>query len=217
MKNIIAFIVAITLFSSCGNGGGAQQSKTPVPKPSGTQKIAVFAGGCFWGIQEGFSELKGVVKATSGYTGGTTENPTYEEVGAERTGHAEAVQVLYDPAIVSFAQLTHAFFVMHNPTELNRQGPDEGTSYRSMAFYGDEAEKTIINNEIANVNRTKYPGLDVVTEVKPITTFYPAEDYHQNYVRLHPDEAYVAGVCGPKVEKLRKAMPELLKDEFRGR
>lgn len=206
--------IALLLLGACGNQEN-KQTKATLVKPKATERVAVFAGGCFWGIQEGFSELKGVIKATSGYTGGTKENPTYEEVGTEQTGHAEAVQVIYDPNTISFEQLTHAFFVMHNPTELNKQGPDVGTSYRSMAFYANDEERKVIEREIKKVNETKYIGLTVVTEVKPLTTFYPAENYHQNYVRLHPNEAYVQGVCGPKVEKLRAAMPELLKEEFK--
>ncbi len=206
-------ITAIILLF-CGACGNQQRNheKAKLTTPKATEKIAVFAGGCFWGIQEGFSQLKGVAKVTSGYTGGTTENPTYEQVGSDRTGHAEAVQVIYDPSVISFAQLTHAFFVMHNPTELNRQGPDVGTSYRSMAFYGSEEEKATIEREVKKLNDSKYIGLTIVTEIKPITTFYPAEAYHQNYVRLHPNEAYVQGVCGPKVEKLRAAFPNLLKE-----
>ncbi|MDQ7949918.1 MAG: peptide-methionine (S)-S-oxide reductase MsrA [Pedobacter sp.] len=214
MKNI-GYLALLLLVMACRQAN--QTKKTALTQPSGKEKVAVFAGGCFWGIQEGFSELKGVVKATSGYTGGTKENPTYEEVSADQTGHAEAVQVIYDPAQITFAQLTHAFFVMHNPTELNRQGPDIGTSYRSMAFYSDENEKKIIDQEIAHLNQTKYLGSSIVTVVAPIGKFYPAEDYHQNYVKLHPDEAYVAGVCGPKVAKLRAAMPELLKEEYQGK
>ncbi|SFG90277.1 peptide-methionine (S)-S-oxide reductase MsrA [Pedobacter insulae] len=212
MKSFSLFIVIVTLFllGSCGSSEN-NHTKAKLPEVKSTERTAVFAGGCFWGIQEGFSQLKGVVKATSGYAGGTTENPTYEEVGAERTGHAEAVQVIYDPSMITFKQLTHAFFVMHNPTELNRQGPDVGTSYRSIAFYDNAEEKKIVEAEIKNLNETKYIGLDVVTEVEPLPTFYPAENYHQNYVRLHPNDAYVQGVCGPKIEKLRTAMPELLK------
>lgn len=212
MKNLIS-ISLILLFASCANRDG--NTAAQLPKPSGQQKVAVFAGGCFWSIQEAFSELKGVIKATSGYAGGNTKNPTYEEVGSEQTGHAESVQVIYDPSVISFAQLTEAFFHMHDPSQLNRQGPDIGTSYRSIAFYANTAEKKTIEDEIVQYNATKLPDQRVVTEVKPLAIFYPAEEYHQNYFRLHPDEAYVSGVCGPKVLKLRKAMPELLKDEFK--
>ena len=180
-----------------------------------TTETAILAGGCFWGMQEAYSELKGVNKSTSGYAGGNTKNPTYEEVGSEQTGHAEAVQVIYDPAIISFAQLTEAFFHLHDPTQLNRQGPDVGTSYRSIAFYSNGSEKMEIENQIIRYNNSKLPDQQVVTEVKPVSEFYPAENYHQNYYRLHPNEVYVSQVCGPKVEKLRLAMPHLLKDEFK--
>lgn len=211
MKNAISFFIVLLCFAACSNENNNGKAKLTQPKAQ--ERVAVFAGGCFWGIQEGFSELKGVVKATSGYTGGTKENPTYEEVSADQTGHAEAVQVIYDPSVISFSQLTHAFFVMHNPTELNRQGPDIGTSYRSMAFYSNGQEKKIIEEEIAALERTKYLGTSIVTEVKPLGKFYPAENYHQNYVKLHPNEIYVETVCGPKVDKLRAAMPDMIKDK----
>jgi peptide-methionine (S)-S-oxide reductase len=214
MKKVLSLLLMFVVLTSCGGNQGSHQ-KAALPKPSGKQKIAVFAGGCFWSIQEAFSELKGVIKATSGYAGGTTKNPTYEQVGSEQTGHAEAVQVIYDPAIISFADLTTAFFHMHDPTQLNRQGPDVGTSYRSIAFYSTADEEKQINSEITKYNNTKLPDQQVVTEVKPLATFYPAEQYHQNYFRLHPNEAYVSSVCGPKVLKLRAALPHLLKDEFK--
>jgi peptide-methionine (S)-S-oxide reductase len=213
-KILILLGALVLVFNACGSGGG-NPTKAKLPQPKGTQKVAVFAGGCFWSIQEAFSELKGVFKATSGYAGGTTKNPTYEEVSAEQTGHAEAVQVIYDPSIISFAQLTEAFFHMHDPTQLNRQGPDVGTSYRSIAFYSNAAEKKQIALQILRFNNAKLPDQQVVTEVKALPTFYPAEQYHQNYYRLHPNEAYVASVCGPKVMKLRAALPHLLKDEFK--
>lgn len=213
IKNSFALLLITFLLYSCVNGGS--NTKTKLPQPSGQQKVAVFAGGCFWSIQEAFLELKGVSKATSGYAGGATKNPTYEEVGSQQTGHAEAVQVIYDPAVISFAQLTMAFFHMHDPTQLNRQGPDIGSSYRSIAFYSNDDEKKKIEEEIARFNATQLPGQQVVTEIKKLENFYPAEQYHQNYFRLHPNEAYVAGVCGPKVMKLRAALPQLLKDEFK--
>lgn len=204
-------VVALT---ACGGQGG-DQTKAALPKASGKQQVAVFAGGCFWSIQEAFSELKGVEKATSGYAGGTKENPTYDEVCSEQTGHAESVQVIYDPSVISFAQLTEAFFQMHDPTQLNRQGPDVGSSYRSVAFYSNEKEQQEIENQILRYNQAHLADQQVVTEVKPLTKFYPAENYHQNYFRLHPNEVYVNNVCGPKVYKLRKAVPHLLKDEFK--
>lgn len=205
----VAFII-----TSCGNSQ-KEKVKAELPLPKGTEKVAVFAGGCFWGLQEGFSELKGVSKATSGYAGGTTKNPTYEDVNTETTGHAEAVQVVYDPSIISFRQLLDVFFVVHDGTQLNRQGPDIGTSYRSVAFYSNEEEKRQIEQAIVKSNNSQlHPG-QIVTEVKQMPTFYPAEKYHQNYVKLNPNQPYVAAVCGPKLDKLRAAFPNLLKEEFK--
>ncbi|RZL49161.1 MAG: peptide-methionine (S)-S-oxide reductase [Pedobacter sp.] len=213
MKRIIGFLLAIIVLSSCGNGD--KETKTALPKPKAGEQTATFAGGCFWGMQEGFIELKGVIKSTSGYAGGTKKDPTYEEVSAENTGHAEAVQVIYDPNVISFEQLLAAFFTMHDPTQLNRQGPDVGTSYRSVAFYNNDSEKKKIEDAILNYNRSGLHLEPVVTEVKPFDVFYPAEAYHQNYYKLNPNSAYIANVCGPKVEKLRKAFPGLLKEEYK--
>lgn len=213
MKKILGVLMLLSVFAACSSG----EDKKPaaLPKPTGKEQVATFAGGCFWSIQEGFSELKGVVKATSGYAGGKVANPTYEQVGSEQTGHAESVQVVYDPGVISFSQLLDAFFVMHDPTQLNRQGPDIGTSYRSIAFYNNEQEKKQIEAAIVKYNQLQFHPGEIVTEVKPFEAFYPAEKYHQNYVRLNPNQAYVASVCGPKVEKLRKALPNLIKDEFK--
>jgi len=213
MKSIIGFLIAVIVFSSCGNGD--EKTKAVLPKAKVGERVATFAGGCFWGMQEGFIELKGVIKSTSGYAGGHKKDPTYEEVSAENTGHAEAVQVIYDPNIISFEQLLAAFFTMHDPTQLNRQGPDIGTSYRSVAFYSNDEEKKQIEAAILKYNNSGLHLEKVVTEVKPFEAFYPAEAYHQNYYKLNPNSAYVANVCGPKVEKLRKAFPDLLKDEYK--
>ncbi len=216
MKPFKLTLAAFLLFfiTSCNNSQ-QEQAKAELTLPQGTEKIAVFAGGCFWGLQEGFSELKGVSKATSGYAGGTTKNPTYEEVNTETTGHAEAVQVVYDPSVISFTQLLDVFFVVHDGTQLNQQGPDIGTSYRSIAFYSNEEEKTQIEQAIVKSNNSQlHPG-KIVTEVIPMATFYPAEKYHQNYVKLNPNQPYVEAVCGPKLDKLRAAFPQLLKEEFK--
>lgn len=213
MKNIIGFLFTLLIFSSCNSGD--TQTKALLPKAKLGQQIATFAGGCFWGMQEGFIELKGVIKSTSGYAGGTKKDPTYEEVSAEQTGHAEAVQVIYDPNIISFEQLLEAFFTMHDPTQLNRQGPDVGTSYRSVAFYRNAAEKQQIENAILKFNRSGLHLEPVVTQIKAFDVFYPAEAYHQNYYKLNPSSGYIVNVCGPKVEKLRKAFPYLLKEEYK--
>lgn len=213
MKNLLAFIFAFAILTSCSTG--ESHSKADLPTAKAGQKIATFAGGCFWGLQEGFSELKGVIKATSGYSGGTKKNPTYEEVSSERTQHAETVQIIYDPSKISYEQLLDAFFVMHDPTTLNRQGPDQGTSYRSIAFYRNPLEKSLIEKAIKKYNSNIMHLQPAVTDVKAFEVFYPAESYHQNYVKLNPTSGYVQNVCGPKVEKLRKAFPNLLKDEYK--
>ncbi len=215
--NSLKLTLATLLFFFITSCGHSPQEKTQakLETPRGTEKIAVFAGGCFWGLQEGFSELKGVISSTSGYAGGTTKDPTYDDVNTETTGHAEAVQIVYDPSIISFNQLLEVFFVVHDGTQLNRQGPDIGTSYRSIAFYSNDEEKKQIDQAIVKSNNSQlHPG-QIVTEVKPIATFYPAEKYHQNYVKLNPNQPYVEAVCGPKIEKLRDAFPQLLKDEFK--
>ena len=213
MKKIFAFLLTLTILSSCGSG--ADQVKAPLQKAKVGEQLATFAGGCFWGMQEGFLELKGVSKSTSGYAGGTKVNPTYEEVSADVTGHAEAVQVIYDPNLISYAQLLAAFFVMHDPTQLNRQGPDVGESYRSVAFYNNAEEKKQIEEAILKYNQSGFHLEPVVTEIKAFDTFYPAETYHQNYYKLNPNSSYIVNVCGPKVQKLRKAFPELLKEEYK--
>jgi len=176
--------------------------------------VAVFAAGCFWASSEAMSELKGVDKVVAGYAGGTAPHPTYEEVCSDNTGHAETVQVYYDPKVISYNKLVEAFFYAHNPTELNYQGPDQGTSYRSIAFYRTPEEKAIIENTIKSINASKYYGAPIVTQVVPFKEFFPAEKYHQNYYKLHPDNPYIQSVSVPKVEKMRAKEKSLLKPEF---
>lgn len=212
MKKILGLLITLTIFSSCG--GSADRVPATLPDAKVGEQVATFAGGCFWGIQEGFLELKGVKKSTSGYAGGTKENPTYEEVTADITGHAEAVQVIYDPSTISFAQLLDAFFVMHDPTQLNRQGPDVGESYRSVAFYNNPEEKQLIHNAISTYEKAGLHSTPVVTEVTEFKAFYPAEVYHQDYYKDNPYNSYIMNICGPKVQKLRKAFPDLIKPEY---
>jgi peptide-methionine (S)-S-oxide reductase len=213
MKRISLYIVAIMLFCSCANG----QSNTgfaTVPQAQPGESIATFGGGCFWSMSEAMSELKGVNKVVSGYAGGTTKNPTYEDVGTQATGHAEVVQIYYDPKVISYATIAKSFFFAHDPTELNRQGPDEGTDYRSIAFYRTPEEKTILLNTIKEVNATKHYSDPIVTQVVVFKAFYSAEKYHQGYYRSHGDNPYIANVSEPKVLKFRKAMKAELKPEF---
>ena len=186
-------------------------AKLPALKPG--EAVATFAGGCFWAQEEGFDQLKGVREVISGYSGGFVKNPTYQQVGTDETGHAESVQVYYDPALISYRDLLHAFFAGHDPTTLNRQGPDAGRDYRSVAFYRTPAEKAEIEAAINETNASKHYNGPVITEVLPFKVFYTAENYHQNYCRLHPNQPYIQAVSLPKVAKLRKAMSGKLKTE----
>ena len=213
MKKIALYIAAVVLFYGCANGQPRSDFAT-VPQPTPGEGVATFGGGCFWSMSEAMSELKGVDKVVSGYAGGTTSNPTYEDVGSQTTGHAEVVQIYYDPKVISYETIANAFFFAHDPTELNRQGPDEGTDYRSIAFYRTPEEKTILLNTIKKVNAGKHYNEPIVTQVVPFKAFYPAEKYHQGYYRLHGDNPYISNVSEPKVIKFRKAEKAELKPEF---
>jgi peptide-methionine (S)-S-oxide reductase len=212
MKKSILYMLCLFLLAGCAANGQSGYAKLPQAKPG--EQVADFAGGCFWASSEAMSELKGVDKVIAGYAGGTTVRPSYEEVCSDQTGHAETVQVYYDPKVISYAKLVEAFFYAHNPTELNYQGPDQGTSYRSIAFYRTPEEKQIILNEIKSINTSRHYSAAIVTQVVPFTVFYPAEQYHQNYYKLHPDDSYIDGVSKPKVEKMRAMEKSQLKPEF---
>jgi peptide-methionine (S)-S-oxide reductase len=175
-------------------------------------ETVVVAGGCFWGVQAVFSELKGVSSAISGYAGGSKANAHYEIVSTGTTGHAESVQITFDPSQVSFGQLLKIYFsVAHDPTELNRQGPDEGTQYRSEIFYTSDEQKKIAEAYIQQLTAAKVFRSPIVTKVAPLQAFYAAEDYHQNYVARNPHQPYVAYNDLPKLTNLRAEFPELLK------
>jgi peptide-methionine (S)-S-oxide reductase len=174
------------------------------------QETTVFAGGCFWGVQAVFQHVKGVVSATSGYAGGSVKNPDYEMVSSGDTGHAESVQVVYDPSQVTYGELLRVFFsVAHDPTELNRQGPDEGTQYRSAIFYTNDEQKKIAESYIGQLEQAKAFSHRIVTQVAPLKGFYPAEAYHQNYAALHPNQPYILHNDAPKVEHLKEEFPAL--------
>ncbi len=190
-------------------------SPARLPRLKPGEAVATFAGGYFWAQEEGFEQLRGVREVVSGYSGGHVANPTYQQVGTDQTDHAESVQVYYDPKTIRYRDLLDAFFAGHDQTTLNRQGPDVGRDYRSVAFYRTPTEKQEILAAVQRVNAAKqYPG-PVVTELLPFTEFYPAERYHQNYCRLHSDQPYVQRVSLPKVDKLRHAMRGKLKQEGR--
>lgn len=181
----------------------------PLPTTKGEQ-VAVFAGGCFWGLEAVFEHVKGVKDVTSGYSGGDAKTARYEMVSTGNTGHAEAVRVTYDPSQVSYDQLLKVFFsVAHDPTELNRQGPDTGTQYRSAIFYANEDQKRVAETHIAQLNGAKVFAQPIVTQVVALNSFYEAEAYHQDYLTRHPDQPYIVINDQPKVENLRKQFPEL--------
>ena len=213
MLAMVLTVLAGTLACRAGSGASAAVPAPVVDEVKAAAKgkeTAVVAGGCFWGIQAVFQHVKGVRSATSGYSGGTVKNPGYEEVSSGRTGHAESVEIVYDPSKVTYGELLRVFFsVALDPTELNRQGPDEGTQYRSVIFYANEEQKKIAEAYIAQLNQAKVFSRPIVTEVIAIDKFYPAEQYHQNYATLHPDNGYIATYDAPKVENLKKEFPEL--------
>jgi len=168
------------------------------------REIATLAGGCFWCLEAVFDDLRGVASVESGYMGGRTANPTYEEVCSGETGHAEVVRLGFDPKVVSFAEILEVFFVIHDPTTLNRQGNDVGTQYRSAIFYHSPEQKSVAEQVIANLNSARIYDDPIVTEVVPASQFYLAEDYHQEYFTRNPAQPYCAYVVRPKVAKFRK-------------
>ena len=174
------------------------------------REIATFAGGCFWCMEAVFLPLRGVEKVVSGYTGGTAKDPTYRQVCSGTTGHAEAVEITFDPAVVSFDELLEIFFALHDPTTKDRQGADVGTQYRSAIFYRSPEQKAAAEAMIARLDREKIFPAPIVTEVVPAGKFYPAEDYHQNYFAQNSGQPYCQAVISPKVAKLRKKYAEKL-------
>jgi peptide-methionine (S)-S-oxide reductase len=187
----------------------AAQADLPLASAPGKQ-TAVFAGGCFWGTQAVFERVKGVIQTTVGYAGGSAATATYDQVTTEKTGHAESVKVVYDPSRITYGQLLRVFFsVAHDPTQLNRQGPDVGPSYRSAIFYANDGQKRIAAAYIEQLGQAKVFSGPVVTEVTPLKGFYRAEDYHQDYALHHPDNPYIQICDRPKIEKLKQQFPEL--------
>jgi peptide-methionine (S)-S-oxide reductase len=201
---------------------GARPAETPnaslFPKPaidaplanSSKSQSVVFAGGCFWGVQAVFEHVKGVKSATSGYSGGRVKSPSYEVVSMGVTGHAESVQVTYDPSQITYGQLLMIYFsVAHDPTQLNRQGPDTGSQYRSAIFYSNDEQKRIAEDYIAQLNSAAVYSHPIVTKVVPFEAFYPAEDYHQDYLKKNPGNPYIVFNDLPKLKRLQKEFPAL--------
>jgi peptide-methionine (S)-S-oxide reductase len=197
-----------------GKAAPARPAPAAVTVAPATADTAIFAGGCFWGVEAVFEHLKGVYSAESGYAGGAAAAPSYEQVSSGRTGHAESVRVVYDPAQISYAQLLQVFFrVAHDPTQLNRQGPDVGTQYRSAIFYRNAGQKSAAEAYVAELGRTKAFRGPIVTEIAPLQTFYLAEAYHQGYMERHPTQPYIVINDAPKLEHLQREFPELYRDK----
>jgi peptide-methionine (S)-S-oxide reductase len=210
---VLVVAVLLNLNQSTGAAGNLPDPRVD-ERSSGGMQTAVLAGGCFWGMEAVFEHVKGVSEVVSGYTGGHAVDPTYEEVSSGRTGHAESVRITYDPARVSYGQLLKVDFeVAHDPTELNRQGPDTGTQYRSAVFYTTPEQKRIAEAYIAQLQAAHAFGEPIVTQVLPLERFYPAEGYHQNYLDRHPNQPYIVFNDLPKIARLKERLPGLYADK----
>ncbi|MEC8831702.1 MAG: peptide-methionine (S)-S-oxide reductase MsrA [Bacteroidota bacterium] len=222
------FLILLFLASvSCQPKNKSEQKEVAQKETSETQiqtklsdeqlqqfETAYFASGCFWCVEAIFESVKGVKEVYSGYSGGSEENPTYEEVSYGRTHHAEAVEVYYDPKVISFEKLVKVFFGSHDPTTLNRQGPDRGAQYRSIAFYKNEEERKIIQDYIDLLeNENVYGNRSIVTEVTPFEKFYMAEEYHQDYESRNPNNSYIQNVSIPRLNRFKKNFKSYLKEE----
>jgi len=212
---VFLVLAAGTVAYSTGN---ASSTTVPAPAVDATkatnsgQQTAVVAGGCFWGVQAVFQHVKGVISATSGYSGGESRTAEYERVSTGETGHAESVKITFDPSQITYGELLQVFFsVAHDPTQLNRQGPDEGSQYRSVIFYGNDEQKKIAQAYIAQLDKAKVFPRPIVTQVVPLKAFYEAEAYHQDYATRHPDQPYIVYNDAPKVARLQHEFPELYK------
>ncbi|MDQ3160949.1 MAG: peptide-methionine (S)-S-oxide reductase MsrA [Pseudomonadota bacterium] len=221
MTNVRRSTLAITLIalvSVCSLAGARSRpvvlpdAKIDAPLTAGKQQVAVFAGGCFWGVEAVFEHVKGVKTAVSGYSGGSALTAKYGLIGSGRTGHAEAVRVVYDPAVVSYGQLLKVYFsVAHDPTQLNRQAPDVGPQYRSEIFTANAAQQKIASAYIAQLTAAKVFPAPIVTKLGALKAFYPAEAYHQDYLSLHPNEPYIVHNDAPKLVNLKQLFPNLYK------
>ncbi|MBL8150167.1 MAG: peptide-methionine (S)-S-oxide reductase MsrA [Blastocatellia bacterium] len=207
---LAAFLIGFTLllFANFKKADMNQQQSQVVPQG---KEVATLGGGCFWCTEAVFDELKGVDSVESGYSGGSTPNPTYREVCTEDTGHAEVVQIIFDPKVVSFKEILQVFFTVHDPTTLNRQGADVGTQYRSVIFYHNDEQKKFASEVIKEITDAKIWDDPIVTEISPFKAFYKAEDYHQEYFKLNGEQPYCRAVIAPKVLKFRKLFKEKLK------
>ena len=218
MKIILFFLTVLAINSCLIEGKESreiQEKKSLNDQKHKKLKRAYFASGCFWCVESIYESVLGVEEVYSGYAGGKTENPTYERIITGRTGHAEAVEILYNPEIISFKNLLEIFFGTHDPTTLNRQGPDKGSQYRSIAFYQTKNEKDIIESYINYLKRNKSFENKIVTEVKPLEQFFYAEEYHQNFENKNPYNPYIINVSLPRLKKFQKKYSEFLKTDDR--
>ena len=215
MKSTLT-LISFIIFQTCLSSGSKPINRNDSlwNRPITNQiklKKAYFAGGCFWCVEAIYESVEGVNEVYSGYSGGETKNPNYNQIGTGKTGHAEAVEILYDPKVVSFGTLVQVFFGSHDPTTPFRQGPDRGSQYRSIAFYSNASERETIQQYVALLVEKEIFSKGIVTEVKPLKKFYYAEEYHQDFERLNPNNPYVKNVSIPRLRKFQKAYPELLK------
>src|SRR6056300_794610 len=210
MKRFI--LIILLALQSCQTQSQTQQRTIPVTIPDNAA-VAYFASGCFWCVEAIYESVEGVYEVISGYSGGTEKNPTYREVSYGRTTHAEAVAVYYKPDEVSFSELLTVFFVSHDPTTLNRQGPDRGAQYRSIAFYQNDVERQLIESYINALNEAGVYRNPIVTEIKAFTVFYEAEGYHQDSEKNNPSDPYIRNVSIPRLNRFKEALPQLLKPE----
>ncbi|MDQ6903638.1 MAG: peptide-methionine (S)-S-oxide reductase MsrA [Bacteroidota bacterium] len=218
MKSIATLIITSAFLlglTSCAQQTPNASAKTVANKDLSKYSKAYFAAGCFWHEEALFESVKGVAEATSGYAGGTTSNPTYESIETGNTGHAESVMVYYDPSVISYATLLKVYFAGQDPTQVNGQGPDEGTQYRSIAFYNNDAEKKQIEDDIKQMNASGKYKAPIAAQVMPLTKFWPAEEYHQDYIARNPDGGYVQHVSIPEIQHFQKEYPQLIKPDHK--
>lgn len=218
MSGVLLRALAVTILGTTLACGAATATSVAIPDPALNaplaakkgEQTAVLAGGCFWGIEAVFEHVKGVTNVTSGYSGGSADTANYELVSSGETGHAESVRITYDPSQISYGQLLKVFFaVAHDPTQLNRQGPDTGTQYRSAIFYSGDEQKRIAEAYIKQLNQAKVFERPIATQVSGLNSYYPAEAYHQDYAARHPDDSYIVINDLPKVASLRQQFPKL--------
>jgi len=230
IKNLMLVLISVLLLPSCGKGQGktvvlsnGKTKNTDVHRAAeyveknnlGTYAVATFAGGCFWCTEASFERIKGVKEVISGYAGGPEEYPTYSEVSNKKTKHTEAIQIFYDPEVITYEKLLEVFFVAHNPTQYHQQGPDVGPQYRSAIFYHDAKQQQLTENYIKQLDDFGKFATGIVTEVNEYKEFWVAEAYHQDYYEINPGNPYIMTVSRPKVEKVKKTFKDILKEEYK--